>query len=168
MPQQSRLLRWLTRLTQDRAVAEEILQETLFKAFVALQSFRAESSFATWLAHIAHNTYLSWRKAQARRPDLAALDDETVASEDQWTDWPTCAESPETQLWQRELKQALAIALLALPDTWRQAITLREDEGLSYDEIAHIQSVPVGTVRSRIHRARERLSQTLHGLMEPA
>ena len=166
LPRQSRLLRWLTRLTGDRAVAEEILQETIFKAFVSLSGFREESSVATWLSRIAKNTYLTWRKQQKRRPDQAVLDDDTVVSEDHGSDWPSYSESPESYLWQQELRAALADAIAELPETWCQALTLREEEGLSYEEIAQIQAVPIGTVRSRLHRARESLSHTLHDLME--
>jgi RNA polymerase sigma-70 factor, ECF subfamily len=164
---QSRILRWLTRLTQDRAVAEELLQESLFKAFVSLSSFRGDASFATWLARIAHNTFLAWNKLNRRRPDQESLDDDTLGSNDESVDWPSFSESPETLLWQQELSDSLGHAMTELPEVLRQALTLREQEGLSYEEIAQIQEVPVGTVRSRIHRARESLTHTLKGLMEP-
>lgn len=167
MPLQSRLLRWLTRLTGDRPVAEEILQESLFKAFVALSGFRGDSSFSTWLSRIARNTYFAWRKAQALRADQTMLEEDTEVATEQLTDWPTHVESPETLLWQKELQDALGKSLADLPEAWREALTLREEGGLSYDEIAQIQKVPIGTVRSRIHRAREALSKALHPLMEP-
>jgi RNA polymerase sigma-70 factor (ECF subfamily) len=165
---QARILRWLTRLTQNRAVAEELLQESLFKAFVSLHGFRAEASFSTWLAHIARNTFYAWKKEQGRRPDQDALDEDTVAAEDGLVDWPSHTESPETLLWQQELTQSLSQAMAELPQPLSQALSLREQEGLSYEEIAQIQQVPIGTVRSRIHRARESLSHTLKDLMEPA
>ena len=165
---QARILRWLTRLTQNRAVAEELLQESLFKAFVSLHGFRAEASFSTWLAHIARNTFYAWKKEQGRRPDQEALDEDTVAAEDGLVDWPSNIESPETLLWQQELTQSLGQAMAELPQPLSQALSLREQEGLSYEEIAQIQQVPIGTVRSRIHRARESLSHTLKDLMEPA
>jgi len=165
---QATILRWLTRLTQNRAVAEELLQESLFKAFVSLHGFRAEASFSTWLAHIARNTFYAWKKEQGRRPDQDALDEDTVAAEDGLVDWPSHTESPETLLWQQELTQSLSQAMAELPQPLSQALSLREQEGLSYEEIAQIQQVPIGTVRSRIHRARESLSHTLKDLMEPA
>ncbi len=165
---QARILRWLTRLTQNRAVAEELLQESLFKAFVSLHGFRAEASFSTWLAHIARNTFYAWKKEQGRRPDQDALDEDTVAAEDGLVDWPSHTESPETLLWQQELTQSLGQAMAELPQPLSQALSLREQEGLSYEEIAQIQQVPIGTVRSRIRRARESLSHTLKDLMEPA
>ena len=165
---QARILLWLTRLTQNRAVAEELLQESLFKAFVSLPGFRAEASFSTWLAHIARNTFYVWKKEQGRRPDQDALDEDTVAAEDGLVDWPSHTESPEILLWQQELTQSLSQAMAELPQPLSQALSLREQEGLSYEEIAQIQQVPIGTVRSRIHRARESLSHTLKDLMEPA
>lgn len=165
---QARILRWLTRLTQNRAVAEELLQESLFKAFVSLHGFRAEASFSTWLVHIARNTFYAWKKEQGRRPDQETLDEDTVAAEDGLVDWPSHTESPETLLWQQELTQSLSQAMAELPQPLSQALSLREQEGLSYEEIAQIQQVPIGTVRSRIHRARESLSHTLKDLMEPA
>jgi len=165
---QSRILRWLTRLTQDRAIAEELLQESLFKAFVSLSSFRGDASFATWLARIAHNTFLAWNKLNRRRPDQESLNDDTVGSNDESVEWPSFSESPETLLWQQELSDSLGNAMTELPEVLRQALSLREQEGLSYEEIAQIQAVPIGTVRSRIHRARESLTHTLKGLMEPA
>lgn len=165
---QSRILRWLTRLTRDRAVAEELLQETLFKAFVSLASFRGESAFVTWLARIARNTFLSWQKSQNRRPDQDSLEEGDVPALEAWSDWPSYGENPEQILWQQELSAELGAAMAGLPDVLRQALSLREEEGLSYDEIAQIQQVPIGTVRSRIHRARESLIQTLQPLMESA
>ena len=165
---QSRILRWLTRLTHDRAAAEELLQESLFKAFVSLGSFRGDAAFSTWLARIAHNTFLAWQKEQRRRPDRETLSENTVASEDGLVDWPSYSESPETILWQQELSDSLVQAMAELPEVLAQALSLREREGLSYEEIAQIQQVPIGTVRSRIHRARETLSHNLKDLMEPA
>lgn len=165
---QSRLLRWLTRLTRDRAAAEELLQESLFKAFVSLASFRGDAAFSTWLARIAHNTFLAWQKEQRRRPEQESLLDDTVPSDEGLVDWPSHGESPETLLWQQELSDSLSSAIADLPAVLAQALTLREQEGLSYEEIAQIQQVPIGTVRSRIHRARDTLSQTLKELMEPS
>lgn len=91
-----------------------------------------------------------------------------MASDEGLVEWPSYSESPETLLWQQELADTVGQAIAELPDVLGQALTLREREGLSYEEIAQIQQVPIGTVRSRIHRARENLSQTLKGLMEPA
>lgn len=167
---QARLLRWLTQLTRNRAVAEELLQESLFKAFVSLASFRAEASFATWLSHIARNTFLSWQKEQGRRPDCERLlEDEALTDQvAQSTDWLNHIETPEETLWQQELSGVLQQALAALPADLREAFELREQAGLSYEEIAQHQKVPVGTIRSRIHRARTHIARHLKPLMEPA
>jgi RNA polymerase sigma-70 factor, ECF subfamily len=168
IPLQSRLLRWLTRLSGNPAVAEEILQESLFKAYVSLASFREDASFATWLARIAKNTYLAWLKTQRRRPDNAPLDEDMALEACDETIWPSSMDSPEANLWQQELSQAIGKAMADLPAPWCEAIKLREEEGLSYEEIAQIQGVAIGTVRSRIHRARERLAEGLHAVMDVA
>lgn len=168
IPLQSRLLRWLTRLSGDRAVAEEILQESLFKAYVSLASFRGDASFATWLARISRNTFLAWQKAQRRRPDNVTLLEDMDATDSDDAIWSTSIDNPESSLWQQELSHAIAKAMADLPATWCDALKLREEEGLSYEEIAQIQGVALGTIRSRIHRARERLAEALHSVMEPA
>lgn len=171
LPCQGGILRWLTRLTQDRPTAEELFQESLFKAYVSIAGFRAESSFATWLASIARNTYLAWRKVQQQRPDSVPLSagdddmDENLALADGWAQLPP---TPEEELWQQELAGAIRQSLAALPEPLREAFEQREQEGLSYAEIAQHQQVPVGTVRSRIHRAREAIAHDLKNLMEPA
>ena len=170
LPCQGGILRWLTRLTRDRSAAEELLQESLFKAYVSLAGFRGESSFATWLARIARNTTLAWRKVQQQRPDNVPLGtdagevDEALAQAEGWTQLPP---TPEEQLWQQELAAAIQQSLAALPAPLREAFEQREQEGLSYAEIAQHQQVPVGTVRSRIHRAREAIAHDLKHLMEP-
>lgn len=171
LPCQAGILRWLTRLTQDRPAAEELFQESLFKAYVSLAGFRGDSSFATWLASIARNTYLAWRKVQQKRPDNVPIStgesdiDESLELADSWTNMPS---TPEEELWQQELAAAIQKSLDALPEPLRVAFEQREQEGLSYAEIAQHQQVPVGTVRSRIHRAREAIAHDLKHLMETA
>ena len=169
LPCQAGILRWLTRLTQDRPTAEEIFQESLFKAYVSLTGFRGESSFSTWLASIARNTYLTWRKAQLKRPDhvpLSTGDDDIDAGLEPTDDWSQLPPTPEELLWQQELAGAIQKSLDALPEPLREAFEQREQGGLSYAEIAQYQQVPVGTVRSRIHRAREAIAHDLKKLME--
>lgn len=173
LPCQGGILRWLSRLTQDRAAAEELLQESLFKAYVSLAGFRGEASFSTWLARIARNTYLAWRKTQQLRPDNVPLtlgsDEESLdASPESAEGWAQLPATPEEQLWQQELAGAIQKSLDALPDVLREAFEQREQGGLSYAEIAQHQQVPVGTVRSRIHRAREAIAHDLKHLMETA
>jgi RNA polymerase sigma-70 factor (ECF subfamily) len=170
LPCQSGILRWLTRLTKDRPAAEELFQESLFKAYVSLAGFRGESSFATWLSRIARNSYLAWRKALQKRPDnvpMSTGDDELDASLEPADGWSHLPPTPEEQLWQQELAGAIQKSLDALPEPLREAFEQREQGGLSYAEIAQLQQVPVGTVRSRIHRAREAIAQDLKHLMEP-
>lgn len=170
LPCQAGILRWLTRLTQDRAAAEELLQESLFKSYVSLAGFRGESSFATWLSSIARNTYLAWRKAQQQRPDnvpISTGDDDIDPTLDLADGWMHLPPTPEEQLWQQELACAIQKSLAALPKPLREAFEQREQGGLSYAEIAQHQQVPVGTVRSRIHRAREAIAQDLKHIMEP-
>lgn len=171
LPCQNAILRWLTRLTQDRPAAEELFQESLFKAYIALSGFRGESSFATWLSRIARNTFLAWRKALQQRPDTVPMstgDDELDAALEPADGWSHHPPTPEEQLWQQELAGAIQKSLDALPESLREAFEQREQGGLSYAEIAQLQQVPVGTVRSRIHRAREAIAQDLKHLMEPA
>lgn len=171
LPCQAGILRWLTRLTQDRHTAEEIFQESLFKSYVSLAGFRGESSFATWLASIARNTFLGWRKAQMKRPDQVPLstgDDDIDAVLEPSDDWSQLPPTPEEQLWQQELAGAIQKSLDALPEPLREAFEQREQGGLSYAEIAQYQQVPVGTVRSRIHRAREAIAHDLKQIMETA
>lgn len=170
-PCQNAILRWLTRLTQDRPAAEELFQESLFKAYIALSGFRGESSFATWLSRIARNTFLAWRKALQQRPDTVPMstgDEELDAALEPADGWSHHPPTPEEQLWQQELAGAIQKSLDALPESLREAFEQREQGGLSYAEIAQLQQVPVGTVRSRIHRAREAIAQDLKHLMEPA
>lgn len=168
-PCQGGILRWLTRLTQDRPAAEEIFQESLFKSYVSLAGFRGDSSFSTWLARIARNTYLAWRKNQQQRPDCVPMstgEDEMDAALEPADGWANLPPSPEEQLWQQELAGAIQKSLDALPEPLRDAFVQREQDGLSYAEIAQHQQVPVGTVRSRIHRARESIAQDLKRIME--
>jgi len=171
LPCQGGILRWLTRLTQDQGAAEELVQESLFKAYVSLSGFRGEASFATWLSRIARNSYLAWRKALQKRPDSVPMSigdgelDESLEPADGWAHLPP---TPEELLWQQELAGAIQKSLAALPEPLREAFEQREQGGLSYAEIAQRQQVPVNTVRSRIHRAREAIAHDLKPLMETA
>jgi RNA polymerase sigma-70 factor, ECF subfamily len=158
---QRRIERLIGRMVRDSDLVEDIAQETFIRAYRALAQFRGEAQFYTWLYRIAVNTA---KKAlvDLRRDPLvteSALrssedEDETSSVENELTS----PETPETVLAAKEIAAAVNQAMEALPDELRQAVTLREIEGLSYEEIAEVMNCPIGTVRSRIFRAREAIS----------
>ena len=161
---QHKVSKLIMRYVSDMDEALDLTQETFIKAWKALPGFRGESAFYTWLYRIAVNTaknHLSTAHQQARMVDLDA--DET----DQYADTPglVTSETPESIFNGSELHKVLKKALSELPEDLRSAITLREFEGLSYEEIAQVMDCPIGTVRSRIFRAREALDKHLHAFM---
>ncbi|SUA54604.1 RNA polymerase sigma factor RpoE [Oligella urethralis] len=162
---QRRILRLLGRILYNQSDVEDVAQETFLKAYRALPKFRNESAFYTWLYRIAVNTarnHLSSKQNQLFVSDqLESQDGETFSLLDNLTD----GETPETHMHNREILEALQAALDDLPEQLRQAIVLRELEGLSYEEIAGVMDCPVGTVRSRIFRAREAISERLKSLL---
>ncbi|KGF30652.1 RNA polymerase sigma factor RpoE [Oligella urethralis] len=162
---QRRILRLLGRILYNQSDVEDVAQETFLKAYRALPKFRNESAFYTWLYRIAVNTarnHLSSKQNQLFVSDqLENQDGETFSLLDNLTD----GETPETHMHNREILEALQAALDDLPEQLRQAIVLRELEGLSYEEIAGVMDCPVGTVRSRIFRAREAISERLKSLL---
>lgn len=162
---QRRILRLLGRILHNQSDVEDIAQETFLKAYRALPKFRNESAFYTWLYRIAVNTarnHISSKHNQVFVSDqMESQDGETFSLLDNLTD----GETPETHLHNREIIEALQIALEELPEQLRQAIVLRELEGLSYEEISTAMDCPVGTVRSRIFRAREAISERLKPLL---
>ncbi len=164
---QRRIERLIGRMVRDTDLVEDIAQETFIRAFRALPRFRGEAQFYTWLYRIAVNTA---RKAlvDLRRDPLvteAALhgaesdDAPTIGSE------LTSEETPESELAAKEIASAVNQAMEALPEELRQAVTLREIEGLSYEEIAGTMHCPIGTVRSRIFRAREAISERVRPML---
>ena len=163
---QRRLLRLLGRILHNQSDVEDIAQETFLKAYRALPKFRNESAFFTWLYRIAVNTarnHISSKHNQVFVSDqIQSQDGETFSLLDNLTD----GETPETHMHNREIIEALQKALDELPEQLRQAIELRELEGLSYEEIATTMDCPVGTVRSRIFRAREAISEQLKPLLD--
>ena len=163
---QRRLLRLLGRILHNQSDVEDIAQETFLKAYRALPKFRNESAFYTWLYRIAVNTarnHISSKHNQVFVSDqIQSQDGETFSLLDNLTD----GETPETHMHNREIIEALQKALDELPEQLRQAIELRELEGLSYEEIATTMDCPVGTVRSRIFRAREAISEQLKPLLD--
>jgi RNA polymerase sigma-70 factor (ECF subfamily) len=163
---QRKLGRLLSRFIRDPAEVEDVAQEAFIKAYRALPSFRGDSAFYTWLYRIGINTAKNYLVALGRRaPTVTEFDsDEAEGFEDgeQLRDINT----PESMLMSKEIGSTVNAAMEDLPDDLRTAITLREIEGLSYEEIASIMNCPIGTVRSRIFRAREAIAARLRPLLE--
>lgn len=165
---QRKLARLLSRLIRDPAEVEDVAQETFIKAYRALPSFRGDSAFYTWLYRIGINTAKNYLVSQGRRAptstDFDSEEAETFEDGEQLRDINT----PERLLMTKQIGNTVDAAMEALPDELRTAIVLREIEGLSYDEIASIMDCPIGTVRSRIFRAREAISEKLKPLLDTA
>lgn len=165
---QRKLGRLLSRLIRDPAEVEDVAQETFIKAYRALPSFRGDSAFYTWLYRIGINTAKNYLVSQGRRaPTTTEFDSEeaeTFEEGDQLRDINT----PERLLMTKQIGETVNVAMEALPEELRTAIVLREIEGLSYEEIAAIMECPIGTVRSRIFRAREAISEKLKPLLDTA
>lgn len=151
---QPKVMKLLLRYTSDSAEIMDLTQETFIKAYRALSHFRGESLFYTWLYRIAVNTAKNNLVLQDRRPPLADISYEEAERQGGRTTLKEIA-SPERLLMRDEIEAAVFNAVQALPDELRTAIILRELEGMSYDTIAEIMKCPIGTVRSRIFRARE-------------
>lgn len=167
---QRRIERLIGRMVRDQDLVQDIAQETFIRAYRALAQFRGESQFYTWLYRIAVNTAKKALVDLKRDPTISesALrggsdeEDETSVMENELTS----AETPETVLAAKEIAATVNSAMEALPEELRQAVTLREIEGLSYEEIAEVMNCPIGTVRSRIFRAREAISVKVKPLLE--
>lgn len=165
---QRRIMRLIGRLVRDVDLVEDIAQETFIRAWRALPKFRGEAQFYTWLYRIAVNTAKKALLELKRDPIVTEAarrssddDDETSRRDNELISEST----PETELAAREIAAAVNTAMEALPEDLRQAITLREIEGLSYEEIAETMNCPIGTVRSRIFRAREAISAKVKPLL---
>lgn len=161
-----RVLRLISRLVRDPAEAEDVAQEAFMKAYRALPQFRGDSAFYTWLYRIAVNTAKNYLSAQGRRPRTISEfqggeDGESFDVSDVVEDNNT----PDAVLHSRQVADTVNKAIESLPEDLRTAITLREIEGLSYDEIAAAMDCPIGTVRSRIFRAREAIAEQLRPLL---
>ena len=163
-----RIQRLIGRMVRDVDLVEDIAQETFIRAYRALAQFRGEAQFYTWLYRIAVNTAKKALMELKRNPTVSENsfksddDDETSPLENELTS----SETPESLLAGKEIAQMVNTAMEALPEELRQAITLREIEGLSYEEIAEAMNCPIGTVRSRIFRAREAISARIKPLLE--
>mgnify|MGYP006370272957 FL=1 len=162
---QRKLGRLLSRMVRDPGEVEDVTQEAFIKAYRALPNFRGESAFYTWLYRIAINTAKNYLVALGcRAPTTTEFDNEDAESFDDAEALRDTA-TPENLLMGREVATAVNRAVEALPEDLRTAITLREIEGLSYEEIAGVMNCPIGTVRSRIFRAREAIAVELRPLL---
>ena len=154
---QSRLLSVVSRLVSNQSDAMDVLQDTFVKAFRSLNTFRGESAFYTWLYRIAVNTAKNHFATRAKEAKDVSVDedgtDEVLALQD--------IAAPEEEAGAEELQRAILHSIEQLPDDLKHALTLRELEGLSYDEIAVAMNCPIGTVRSRIFRARDHVIQEI-------
>ncbi|MBC7467755.1 MAG: RNA polymerase sigma factor RpoE [Ramlibacter sp.] len=167
---QRRIERLIGRMVRDVDLVEDIAPETFIRAYRALAQFRGDAQFYTWLYRIAVNTAKKALMDLKRDPLVSesALrgggddEDETSGVENELTS----SETPETVLAAKEIAVAVNSAMEALPEELRQAVTLREIEGLSYEEIAEVMNCPIGTVRSRIFRAREAISAKVKPMLE--
>jgi len=166
---QRRVERLISRMVRDTDLVPDIAQETFIRAFRALHQFRGDAQFYTWLYRIAVNTAKKFLLQLRHDPTVSesALtprdeDDETFIARTE----PSTEESPESLLAAKEISQVIDTVLAELPEDLRQALVLREMEGLSYEEIAVVFGCPIGTVRSRIFRAREAISVRVRPLLE--
>ncbi len=162
---QHKLIKMISRYVSDPSEAQDVAQETFIKAYRALPNFRGDSSFYTWIYRIGANTAKNYLVAQGRRPpgsDIDAQDAEQYVGDSSLRETDT----PEGLVHRDEVERTVFDAIESLPDDLRTAITLRELDGLSYEEIAQAMECPVGTVRSRIFRAREAIEKRLRPLLE--
>ncbi len=162
---QRKLARLLARFIRDPAEVEDVTQEAFIKAYRALPAFRGESAFYTWLYRIGINTAKNYLMAMGRRAptstEVEAEEAETFEEGDQLRDINT----PESLLLSKEIGVTVNATIEELPEELRTAIQLRELEGMSYEDIARIMDCPIGTVRSRIFRAREAIAERLRPLL---
>ncbi len=166
---QRRIERLIGRMVRDTDLVPDIAQETFIRAYRALHQFRGDAQFYTWLYRIAVNTAKKALMDMKRNPVISENALRGSDEEDETSRFGhelTSEETPETILAAREIAEAVNAAMEALPDDLRQAVTLREIEGLTYEEIAAAMECPIGTVRSRIFRAREAISARVRPLLE--
>lgn len=169
---QRRVERLIGRMVRDSDLVQDIAQETFIRAYRALAQFRGDAQFYTWLYRIAVNTAKKQLMELKRDPLVfqsqlsSGDDDETSSVERELSSSATDAETPEAVLASKEIAEAVNAAMDALPEELRMAITLREIEGLSYEEISVALECPIGTVRSRIFRAREAISNRIKPMLE--
>lgn len=163
---QRKLGRLISRFVRDPAEAEDVTQEAFIKAYRALPSFRGESAFYTWLYRIGINTAKNYLLANKRRAPTSTPFDAEESESFEEASLLREVNTPENELMSKQVVDVVQKSLQELPDDLRTALTLREIEGLSYEEIAGVMNCPVGTVRSRIFRARETVATNLRPLLE--
>jgi RNA polymerase sigma-70 factor (ECF subfamily) len=161
-----KLGRLLSRFIRDQAEVEDVVQEAFIKAYRALPNFRGESAFYTWLYRIGINTAKNYLVSMGRRPQTSNEIDVDDAENFEDGDELRTLDTPETELMTQEIAKTVQLAIDALPEDLKTAIVLREIEGLSYEEIATMMDCPIGTVRSRIFRARESIAERLRPLLD--
>ena len=163
---QRKLARLLSQFIRDSTEVEDVTQEAFIKAYRALPSFRGDSAFYTWLYRIGINTAKNFLVAQGRRAPTttAGFDNEDAEGFEEASQLREM-NTPESELTSKQIAHTVNQTLEELPEELRTAITLREIEGLSYEEIAVIMNCPIGTVRSRIFRAREAIAEKLRPLL---
>lgn len=162
---QRRLGRLISRFVRNAAEAEDVTQDAFIKAYRALPAFRGDSAFYTWLYRIGINTAKNHLVAQGRRAPTSTPFDSDEAEDFEDAALLHEVATPENELMSKQVVEVVNSSLQELPDDLRTALTLREIEGLSYEEIAAVMDCPIGTVRSRIFRAREAIAANLRPLL---
>ena len=163
---QRKLGRLLSRMIRDPAEVEDVVQEAFIKAYRALPNFRNESAFYTWLYRIGINTAKNYLVAMGRRPRAVPEIEVEDAENFEDGDELRTIDTPETELMSKQVAKTVNETVASLPEELRTAITLREIEGMSYEDIAQVLGCPIGTVRSRIFRAREAISARIRPMLD--
>ena len=163
---QRKLIRLLSRFIRDTAEVEDVAQEAFIKAYRALPNFRGDSAFYTWLYRIGINTAKNYLVAMGRRAPTSTSMDAEEAEDLGETELLQDLNTPENLMMSRQVADSVNQTLDKLPEDLRTAISLREMEGLSYEEIASAMNCPIGTVRSRIFRAREAIAEQLRPMLD--
>lgn len=164
MKHQHKIISVVHRYVRDHADVQDVVQEAFIKAYRALGNFRGDSAFYTWMYRIAINTAKNHLVSRSRRPpatDIQVDEAEFLTTNEKLRDGDT----PEACLFSEQLHELVDKTIAGLPEDLRSAVTLREYEGLTYEEIAEVMECPVGTVRSRIFRAREAIDKVVKPLM---
>jgi RNA polymerase sigma-70 factor (ECF subfamily) len=162
---QRKLGRLVSRFIRNPTEVEDVVQEAFIKAYRALPSFRGESAFYTWLYRIGINAAKNYLMSEGRRPPTTTEFDSEEAEGFEDADQLRNINTPENELMSKQIAETVNKAMDSLPEELKTAITLREIEGLSYEEIANMMNCPIGTVRSRIFRARETIAEKLRPML---